>query len=630
MKIRKLAVQTSTISKVSAALLRGLHCIIQRLSSLSLRFSSLWAWRALLLATLLSVLVFSQARAIVAGSNALAHDAAARYQPPGCVDLVTNGGFEAIGPGWNAVASNRPAEYSNAQTFDGSGLSMQLGIVNLPNAVSESGVDQVITLPIDASSIVLSFHYYPLYDPNPGEGDEQFVDIYNAFTNQFVGRALGVLRNDRSWVLRQYDLTAQAGQQVRLHFAVKNDGAGGRTAMYLDNVSILACNVAPTVPVPQTETPTPTATNQPPGPTLTPTFTTVPLPSVTNQPTPTAQPGCATFIINGDFEGGGFWIFGQDPVPPRYTNTLVHNGERAVLQGNPPELGLQNVFTYSSVRQLVEIPANATSVQLRWWHYYRSEEAPVDNPTNIQDRQEVLLLTQDLETLAILLRTRRNDGEWQESVLDLTQYRGRSFYVYFNTYNDGAGGRTWAYLDDVIMDTCYPPTTPTSLPLPTPTPTTVVSPTPTHTATVLPAATPSPIATPTLVPTATNIRPPPAPAATATVANSLLGPTINFGATETANAFAREAAIIFTATAQAAALRTDREGPLATPIDTLSPPATPSANVDNTPIVGAVLRTPPAWRERLGIVAVLFSVLVAIIGLAALFWNQSAMGNNRE
>ena len=565
---------------------------------------------------LLSALALSQASAIIAGrSNALAHDVAARYQPPDCVELVKNGGFEAIGPGWNAVASNRPVEYSSIQTFGGS-QSMQLGIVDLPDAASESSVYQTINLPSEASSIILSFHYYPRYDPNPGGGDEQFVDIYNAFTNQFVGRALGVLRNDRSWVLRQYDLTAQAGQQVRLYFAVKNDGAGGRTAMYLDNVSVVACHVAPTVPVPQTETPTPTGTTLPPGPTPTPTFTTVPPPSVTNQPTSTAQPGCTTFIINGDFEGGGFWIFGQDPVPPRYTNSQVHSGERAVLQGNPPELGLQNVFTYSSVRQLVEIPANATSVQLRWWHYYHSEEAPVDNPTNIQDRQEVLLLTQNLETLAILRRTRRNDGGWQESVLDLTQYRGRSFYVYFNTYDDGVGGRTWAYLDDVIMDTCYPPTTPTSLPLPTPTPTAIVSPTP--------------IATPTLIPTAANILPPSAPTATATVANSLLGPSINFGATETANAFAREAAIIFTATAQAAEVRTDHEDTLATPIDTRPLPATPSANVDNTPLVGIVSSAPSAWRERLGIVAVLFSVLVAITGLAALFWNQSTTGNGRE
>lgn len=41
------------------------------------------------------------------------------------------------------------------------------------------------------------------------------------------------------WLLKEEDLTALSGQPVRLRFSVADDGAG--TTMYVDNVSILAC-----------------------------------------------------------------------------------------------------------------------------------------------------------------------------------------------------------------------------------------------------------------------------------------------------------------------------------------------------------------------------------------------------
>ncbi|MFQ6015642.1 MAG: hypothetical protein ACE5NP_09380, partial [Anaerolineae bacterium] len=65
-------------------------------------------------------------------------------------------------------------------------------------------------------------------------------------------------------------VTRFKGQTVRVYFNVYNDGVGGRTAMYVDEVGLIIC--PPGVP-----TPTPTATATP---TLTPTAT----------PTPTLPP----------------------------------------------------------------------------------------------------------------------------------------------------------------------------------------------------------------------------------------------------------------------------------------------------------------------------------------------------
>jgi bacillopeptidase F (M6 metalloprotease family) len=47
------------------------------------------------------------------------------------------------------------------------------------------------------------------------------------------------LSNAESWGAHAFDLTAYAGQTLRLHFGVYNDGADGQTGMYVDNVALV-------------------------------------------------------------------------------------------------------------------------------------------------------------------------------------------------------------------------------------------------------------------------------------------------------------------------------------------------------------------------------------------------------
>jgi hypothetical protein len=165
--------------------------------------------------------------------------------PPGaeeCIELIQNGGFEQRGLGWNTLQGPSAPIYTSEFTFNNSEQAMLLGILEGDNLASISAIDQVVDLPADASSIVLSFRYYPMYEQEPGPGDLQYVDIYNVMTGQFSGRALGTQANDRTWLTADYDLTMQAGQSVRLVLAVNNDGVEGRSAMAVDNVSLLACD----------------------------------------------------------------------------------------------------------------------------------------------------------------------------------------------------------------------------------------------------------------------------------------------------------------------------------------------------------------------------------------------------
>ncbi len=157
----------------------------------------------------------------------------------GCVELVANGDFEVERSGWTFPSTG--AGYTDEITYDGSGQAIRVGSLDGPNVADISIAEQLIDLPDDYERIVLDFRYYPIADPDPGPGDLQYVDIHNFFTEQFEDRVLSVKRNDRRWLQLQSDLSDLPGQRIRLRFAVNNDGVGGRSAMYIDNVSIRAC-----------------------------------------------------------------------------------------------------------------------------------------------------------------------------------------------------------------------------------------------------------------------------------------------------------------------------------------------------------------------------------------------------
>jgi hypothetical protein len=160
--------------------------------------------------------------------------------------------------------------------------------------------------------------------------------------------------------------------------------------------------------------------------------------------------------------------------------------------------------TFSSIRQLVTIPANAGFVSLRWWHLYGAQEPvtgdPGGEPSGPGDRQEVLLLGPNEQVLAVLQRVRHMDNSWQPEAVDLSAFRGQSVYLYFNVFNDGNGLSTWMYIDNVQLEACSGVT-----PIPTPTRTATLIPSPTTSATAsgTPTFTPSPTTSPTATDTGT-------------------------------------------------------------------------------------------------------------------------------
>jgi YVTN family beta-propeller protein len=173
---------------------------------------------------------------------------------------------------------------------------------------------------------------------------------------------------------------------------------------------------------------------------------------------------CEEQIENGGFEDGTAWLVGATPRPARYTTERAHGGDRSLLLGLRP--GEADVHSYSSVRQTVHIPSGIYSATLTFWAYPLSD---LDDG----DFQECLLLDEQDQPLAILMRTNLNTSAWTRASYDLSAYAGQTVKVYFNARNDGDGaGVVGFFLDDVSLQACTsagpPPPLPTALPTPGP------------------------------------------------------------------------------------------------------------------------------------------------------------------
>lgn len=467
---------------------------------------------------------------------------------------------------WYFVPTEHTAGRSSTEAVEGI-YSAALGIVPPdPYQESYSVVQQRITIPADALSVELSFWYKPFtegtewtgaedvswegFDPqhlmagqmpllNGTGGRNQATDSIGNWQSYdwqmliLLDSSYGfdpadVLLHTRSnsgdWEYASFDLSSYRGQTRYLHFCVFNRGwGGGRTWMYVDDVSVQSCDIPTLVP---THTPTPTRTRTPtltytpsvtPTPTKTYTPTTTPsvTPSMTPSPTYTTTPtpsptlpptwDCENVILNGDFEDAESEVWVRPILIARaeYSTVTAHEGVQSMRCGivHPTP----DAWTESSVYQTVAIPADAERVELTFWYkpytedtewsnagelnwegfnpadailgheVHREINESVDNLWSGIDSQQCLILAPgSYGLLAKVLRENSDSRIWTEVTYDLGAYRGQSIVIYFNVINNGIGNkRTWMYVDEVEVNVCRwatvtpPPPTPT-MPYPYP------------------------------------------------------------------------------------------------------------------------------------------------------------------
>jgi hypothetical protein len=121
----------------------------------------------------------------------------------------------------------------------------------------------------------------------------------------------------------------------------------------------------------------------------------------------------------------------------------------------------QNTYSYSDFRQVVSIPANANHVTLSMWVDPFSSGTAVGSlpmPERTQffglepmadDAQYLLVLDQNQNWIDTLLWMRSNSQAWTNMILDLKEYVGRTIMLQWGTYNNGTGGISSMFVDDV-------------------------------------------------------------------------------------------------------------------------------------------------------------------------------------
>ncbi len=229
-----------------------------------------------------------------------------------------------------------------------------------------------------------------------------------------------------------------------------------------------------------------------------------------NVASPRAANACTEHLVNGGFETDTTWSLPITPYRAAYSTEQAHSGGRSVRAGiiKPSD----NVFSYASAIQTVQIPTGTQTSTLVFWWYPISTEGALPQAANVVDdatvqavadgvvpatalagdRQYALLLNEQNSVLARLFFTRSNAQNWQQATFDLTAYAGKTVRILFGAYNDGANGVTALYVDEASLLTCQQQAAASYLPL---IQKLAVTPTPTLIATALPTSTPAPVGT---------------------------------------------------------------------------------------------------------------------------------------
>ena len=159
----------------------------------------------------------------------------------------------------------------------------------------------------------------------------------------------------------------------------------------------------------------------------------------------TVDPVCNNLLQNSNMESSSAWLFAASPAPGFYTTEQAFSPTRSAHLGITTAA---NVNSFSSMRQTVVVPSG-DQLRLRL-QVFQLSQSPDPN-----DKQEIRILDATTgATLRQVWTALSNDAVWRGLQFDLSEFLGRTIVVYVNVRNDGAGGKTAMYVDDVVLDFC--------------------------------------------------------------------------------------------------------------------------------------------------------------------------------
>lgn len=345
-------------------------------------------------------------------------------------NYLANSSFE-VDCCWEFPVTALTAKYSPKRAVNGV-RSVRTGALKAKqNRFSYSSVRQSVRIPGSASSAVLVFSLWQRTTesaqqaiPKASEfdkteaamsGDVQYVLILNP-AGQRLATAYWDRKNTKAWNVYTFNLMPFKGETITIHIGTYNDGVDGFTSMFVDDVSAY----------------------------------------IFTHPSPPST----GLVVNGTFEEDAAWEFPLTPLPASYATANAYSGYRSARTGALDANA--NRYSYSSVRQAIALPENATQITFYftlWQWTTESPLTPVPKHSDMQrgervmagDVQYALILDANNQIVAAPYWNRENIQTWNSFTVDVTQFKGQTIKIQFGTYNDGVGGYSGMYVDDVVM-----------------------------------------------------------------------------------------------------------------------------------------------------------------------------------
>ncbi|MCP5095305.1 MAG: hypothetical protein GY943_07125, partial [Chloroflexi bacterium] len=152
---------------------------------------------------------------------------------------------------------------------------------------------------------------------------------------------------------------------------------------------------------------------------------------------------CSNLLQNGDMEATHSWQLSSGSIASTYVDNSPFSGQQALLIGPPLESIIER-NTLSTAWQAVRIPATEETT-LSFWYRPDSERNPGS------DQQYIGLIDTRGQVVDLFVNTLENKDAWQYFSTDVTRYAGRTLWIYFGVENDGFGGNTRLFVDDVQL-----------------------------------------------------------------------------------------------------------------------------------------------------------------------------------
>ncbi|HEY0482445.1 MAG TPA: kelch repeat-containing protein [Kofleriaceae bacterium] len=158
-------------------------------------------------------------------------------------DVATNGGFENGLAGWTVDLAVPPPVVNGDKPHSGTKAAAIGTFVGVSEPLGDSQISQVLALPIGGSP-KLTFWEWPLTTDSV-TFDQQYVRVTPISPAGATVVLMNEARNDQTYVLRSFDLSAFAGMTIKLTFGVHQDGFGDITGMFVDDVAVVTQNCGP-------------------------------------------------------------------------------------------------------------------------------------------------------------------------------------------------------------------------------------------------------------------------------------------------------------------------------------------------------------------------------------------------